>query len=124
MKALLTAALAMSLIGGAATAQAWGGRVDLYERGHDSRYDYKVADRGDRRVTDRGEYRDDRRSRTERRRWARGQHLPGAYRGHAVDYRRHQLRRPPRGYHWVQVDDDYVLSAIATGLILDVINGR
>ena len=39
------------------------------------------------------------------------------------DYRRYRLRPPPRGYHWVRAGDDYVLAAIATGLILDVILG-
>jgi Ni/Co efflux regulator RcnB len=31
------------------------------------------------------------------------------------------LRTPPRGYHWVQADDRYVLAAIATGVIADII---
>jgi Ni/Co efflux regulator RcnB len=37
------------------------------------------------------------------------------------DYGRCGLRAPPYGYHWVRVDGDVVLAAIATGVILDVI---
>lgn len=37
------------------------------------------------------------------------------------DWRGHRLSAPPRGYHWVQVGADYVLVAIATGIILQLI---
>jgi Ni/Co efflux regulator RcnB len=36
------------------------------------------------------------------------------------DYGRYGLHSPPYGYHWVRVDTDVVLAAIATGVILDV----
>jgi Ni/Co efflux regulator RcnB len=39
-------------------------------------------------------------------------------RGQQVDYRSHHLRHPPRGYEWREVDGNYVLGAVATGLIL------
>ena len=60
--------------------------------------------------------------------WARGQRL-GYYgnRYHEVSYREHHLRRPQRGYHWVQSDrGDFLLAAIASGVIAQVIlsNGR
>jgi Ni/Co efflux regulator RcnB len=54
----------------------------------------------------------------------RGGHLPSRYRNHqyVVDnWRDHNLRPPPRGYHWVQTGGDYVLAAIATGVIADLI---
>lgn len=53
--------------------------------------------------------------------WRHGDTLPRNY-WHAgeVDWHRYHLRRPPHGYHWVRVDDDYVLVALGTGLILDV----
>jgi Ni/Co efflux regulator RcnB len=35
----------------------------------------------------------------------------------------HRLYAPPRGYHWVQVGPDYVLAAIATGIIANLILG-
>ena len=56
--------------------------------------------------------------------WRRGGRLPNEYRGdHYVvnDWRGHHLSEPPRGYHWVQVNGDYVLAAIATGVILDTL---
>ena len=57
-------------------------------------------------------------------RWRRGQVLPPAYRGAVIsDFGRYHLRRPPRGYYWVQQDDDFVLVAMATGLIFEVIPG-
>lgn len=125
MKRVLTVAIALSLLAGTAVSAKDGRgngnkRGHSYERSYDRGYD---RDEGyDRRG--RGAYRDDRgRGQWEQRQWSRGQRLPGAYRGGGVDYRRHQLRRPPRGYQWVRVGDDYVLSATATGLILDVITG-
>ena len=42
-------------------------------------------------------------------------------RGVKLDYHAHHLRRPPRGYEWRQVDNNYVLAAAATGLIASVI---
>jgi Ni/Co efflux regulator RcnB len=55
--------------------------------------------------------------------WARGGYLPPVYRRSYVvyDYPRYHLRRPPPGYVWHRVGDDYVLAALATGLILEVL---
>ncbi|MBU4434716.1 MAG: RcnB family protein [Alphaproteobacteria bacterium] len=56
--------------------------------------------------------------------WRRGSYLPSYYRGgdYVVhDYGRYRLRPPPRGYYWYRTGNDYVLAAIATGLIFDVI---
>lgn len=56
--------------------------------------------------------------------WQRGERL-GYYNGRyaEVDYRSASgLRAPPRGYHWVRNDSgDYLLAAIAGGLIAEVI---
>ena len=53
--------------------------------------------------------------------WHHGDHLPRDYwRASEVDWHGHHLRRPPHGYHWVRVDDDFVLVALGTGLILDM----
>jgi Ni/Co efflux regulator RcnB len=38
-----------------------------------------------------------------------------------VDWRAHHLRPPPRGYEWREVNGQYVLAAVATGLILSAI---
>ena len=57
-------------------------------------------------------------------RFYRGGRLPDDYRGRQYvvdDWRGHHLNPPPRGYHWVQTGGDYVLAAIATGVIASVI---
>jgi len=38
-----------------------------------------------------------------------------------VDYRIHHLRRPPPGYEWRESNGQYVLAAVATGLIASII---
>ena len=42
-------------------------------------------------------------------------------RGEQVDYKSHHLRTPPHGYEWRQVDGNYVLAAVATGVIASAI---
>jgi Ni/Co efflux regulator RcnB len=42
-------------------------------------------------------------------------------RGERVDYRQYHLRRPPNGYEWRMVDGNYVLAAVATGVIASVV---
>jgi len=37
------------------------------------------------------------------------------------DWRGRHLSAPPRGYHWVQTGNDYVLAAIASGIIAQVL---
>jgi Ni/Co efflux regulator RcnB len=54
----------------------------------------------------------------------RGGRLPDQYRNNQYvvdDWRGHHLSAPPRGYHWVQTGPDYVLAAIATGVIADIL---
>jgi Ni/Co efflux regulator RcnB len=56
--------------------------------------------------------------------WYRGGRLPSEYRGRQYvvdDWRGHHLSAPPRGYHWVQAGGDYVLAAIATGVIASIL---
>jgi len=39
-----------------------------------------------------------------------------------VNYQAEHLRKPPRGYHWVRDErGDYLMVAITTGLIVDLI---
>lgn len=115
-------------------------RWDRREDRRDDRWDRR-DDRRDARWDRRDDRRDDRwdRRRHERRiwvghyyhprgyrshHWRRGERLPVAYYGRPYvirDYDRCHLRRPPRGYHWVRVDTDVVLAAVATGVILDAL---
>jgi Ni/Co efflux regulator RcnB len=44
--------------------------------------------------------------------WKRGEH---------IDYRERHLRAPPEGYEWREVDGNYVLAAVATGVIASVV---
>jgi Ni/Co efflux regulator RcnB len=60
--------------------------------------------------------------------WRRGQRIGyndwnGAQ---PIDYRAHHLRNPPRGYEWRQSNGQYILAAVATGVIASIIlsNGR
>ncbi|WP_329742389.1 RcnB family protein [Dyella sp. A6] len=53
--------------------------------------------------------------------WARGERYGGPV--YVVrDYRDYRLAPPPRGYRWVRGDNDnYLLVAITTGLILNIV---
>jgi Ni/Co efflux regulator RcnB len=56
--------------------------------------------------------------------WNRGDRLPSHWyaRQYVVhDWRPYRLYSPPYGYHWVRVGNDVVLTAIATGIVLDVL---
>ncbi len=55
--------------------------------------------------------------------WRRGGYVSRTdwNRGAVVDYRVHRLSRPPSGYEWRRVDNNYVLVAVATGLIASII---
>ncbi|NJO12753.1 MAG: hypothetical protein HC872_03985, partial [Gammaproteobacteria bacterium] len=125
-------------------------RRDYRDDRRDDRRDYRNDRRDDRRDYrydrhhDRRHYRDHRRDwRYEHRRirgdvyvfphgyrarhWRHGDYLPRHYyaRPYVVrDYRRCNLRPPPRGAHWVRVNRDVVLAVIATGIVLDVVNNH
>lgn len=52
----------------------------------------------------------------------KGQKLAKGKRGQPVDnYSHYGLNKPPKGYQWRKVNDDYVLIAITTGVIANVI---
>jgi len=55
--------------------------------------------------------------------WKKGYHMRHEDwdRGEKVDYRHYHLRQPPRGYEWREVDGNYVLAAVATGIVASVI---
>lgn len=86
-------------------------------RGHDKHYEGRF-DQRDGRWNDR---RPDYNARGPE--FHRGGYISREYRSRAyeVDYRVHRLHRPPVGHRWVQVGADYVLIAIATGVIASII---
>jgi Ni/Co efflux regulator RcnB len=56
--------------------------------------------------------------------WKKGYHMQSAdwNRAERVDnYRDYHLSAPPRGYEWREVDGNYVLAAVATGVIASVV---
>ena len=55
--------------------------------------------------------------------WKKGYHMQHEdwERGERVDYQTYHLRRPPQGYEWRLVDGNYVLAAVATGVIASVV---
>jgi Ni/Co efflux regulator RcnB len=124
-KAVVSAILAMSLAtAGLAFADDHGdrnNRNDRNDRGRNAQ-----AQRGgehDRRANNRYEHRDERGAGPNHD-FRRGQRLPAEYRNRQYvvdDWRGHHLSAPPRGYHWVQTGGDYVLVAIATGVILQLL---
>ena len=126
MKRFIISALAVTMLAGTAltgtAAMAAPQRHDSYER-HDDRRDYRDDRRDDRR-----DYRDGRRDQRQAyHRYMRGQRLDARYRDnryYVSDYHRYGLRTPPRGYRWQRVDNDYILAAVATGLIASVIIGN
>jgi Ni/Co efflux regulator RcnB len=111
--------MALSLAtGGFAFGQDRGDRNEQAQRGgqQDRRDERGNANRNNERQDERGagpnhEFR-------------RGGRLPAEYRHNQYvvdDWRGHNLSAPPRGYHWVQTGGDYVLVAIATGVILQLL---
>ena len=55
--------------------------------------------------------------------WKKGEHIRTEdwSRGDRIDYRQYHLNAPPHGYEWREVDGNYVLAAVATGVIASVI---
>jgi Ni/Co efflux regulator RcnB len=54
--------------------------------------------------------------------WRRGAYVPPAYRGYYVqDWGYYGLRPPPPGYRWIYADGNFVLMAVASGLIADLV---
>jgi Ni/Co efflux regulator RcnB len=132
-------ALALTLVGGVVTtAQADHRDRDRYEHRHDRHDDRNHDRRYDRRDWDRNygfRHHDGRRyvygsyvrpSGYHYRSWRYGDYLPRSYysRRYVVnDYYAYRLRPPPRGYHYVRVDHDVVLAAIASGIVVSAIYG-
>lgn len=55
--------------------------------------------------------------------WRRGDRLPIDYRAPVYvvpDVAVYHLRPPPPGYYWVRVDNNAVLAAVATGVVVDI----
>ena len=58
--------------------------------------------------------------------WRYGDRLPRGYYSNRYvvnNYRAYRLRPPPYGYHYVRVDHDVVLAAIASGIVVSAVFG-
>ncbi len=55
--------------------------------------------------------------------WHKGRAIDHGHWDHAerVDWKARHLHRPPRGYEWRDVDGNYVMAAVATGVIANII---
>jgi len=56
--------------------------------------------------------------------WSRGHRMTSAERRHmrdVRDYHRYRLSAPPRGYRWVQVDNDFLLIGSVNGVIANIV---
>lgn len=59
--------------------------------------------------------------------WVKGTRVPAQYRGKQYvvnDYQRHGLKKPGRGQQWVLHGADYMLVAVATGVIAQLVLGH
>ena len=99
-------------------------RMDRHDVRHDMRNDHRYDRRDDRRYDNiRGNphaYYYNARGPEFR----RGGYIPREFRNRYYvvnNYRNYRLSPPPRGQQWVQVGSDYVLIAIATGLIASIV---
>lgn len=137
---LITAALAAATLGMAGTASAdddrrHGPRGERWEHRHDDR---RFDRHNDRRFDRHGGHHVQRDVRIvhEHRygpraagpRWHRGGYVPREVWQHrrvAWNHHHHpRLYAPPRGHQWVQIDGEFLLVAVATGLIANVILNR
>ena len=60
-------------------------------------------------------------------RWNKGDRVPESYRDrqYVIDnWHDHNLRQPPRGYHWISSGSDYFLIGVGTGLVLESVLGH
>lgn len=126
-KTVISVILAMTLAsGGIAFAQP-NGRHDRWRDEQVQRGDQRDRHDNNGRWSDRRDHRNERwdeRGAGPNHDFRRGQRLPMEYRHRQYvvdDWRGHHLSAPPRGYHWVQTGGDYVLVAIATGVILQLL---
>jgi Ni/Co efflux regulator RcnB len=94
-------------------------RYERRDEGRTGRWDDRRFDRYDDRRNDRRAYYNARGPE-----FRRGGYVPREFHNHryvVTDYRAYRLSPPPRGHEWVQVGPDFVLIAIATGLIAHIV---
>ena len=134
IKTAVSAIMAISMAtGGLAFGQGRNDRNDRNDRGQQMQRGNQQDNRGNGRGPQQRPMRQDNNGQRDERgagpnhNFHRGDRLPAEYHHPQYvvdDWRGHNLSAPPRGYHWVQTGGDYVLVAIATGVILQLLLGR
>jgi Ni/Co efflux regulator RcnB len=110
MKRLLIATTALTLLVAPLSGAFAQGRNDRHD---DNRNNSMMMQRHDNDLHDNNNHNWRKGGRIERNDWNRGRRVS--------DWQHRHLQRPPRGYEWRQVDNNYVLAAVAGGLIASVI---
>lgn len=125
MKRSIIAIVAFSLLApGMALAQSHSRGPDdgrRVESRHDRRPDAqgpRAAGHQQRPQQQHPQYQHPQQHRQQKHSWRKGERVPPQYRQQHIDYRRHGLKKPPRGQEWVRVDNNYALISAATGLIV------
>jgi Ni/Co efflux regulator RcnB len=128
VKILISASVALTLLGSTAALAQRDVRGGQDNYGQNSQSQNRQGQNSDPRQNNGGRFDPEgfNESHNDRPHWSRGDRLPEQYRQNQYvigDWQRHNLRTPPRGYHWVRNDNDqYLLAAIATGIIFDIVN--
>lgn len=123
-KSIVSALIALSIAAsGSALAQRGNDNHDRND--HNDRNDHGQQHDNDGRHDDARKFRrDDSRGGGPRHDLRRGQRLSQEYRDNRYvvsDWKARHLNAPPRGQHWVRAGNDYVLAAIATGVITQIL---
>lgn len=114
---------------GYSSQDRWGGHRDsreAWQRGHDRQYERRHQRPQYSHGGQYDPYRHHGRWSERAPQYRRGDYLPYQYRQrpyYVNDWRAHRLYAPPHGYQWVQADNsaDYLLIAVATGLIANML---
>jgi Ni/Co efflux regulator RcnB len=109
-RTLVASALALSISG-----------IPLIAQDHHD--DRSNRDRSSQRDRDHDQRRDHEQRYVRHTEWGKGSHMSHSdwSRGERIDWHAHHLRQPRRGYEWREVDGNYVMAAVATGVIASVI---
>lgn len=120
MKRLLLAALLAALCLSSSAAFAYDDDHDHDRRGY-HHHDHDDDDDGHRHHRHHGKHKGWKKHRD----YHRGERIEVVYlepRYYVEDYHHYQLRQPPRGHRWVRTDDGrFILVAVATGIIADIL---
>ncbi|SDC11323.1 RcnB family protein [Acinetobacter boissieri] len=85
---------------------------------------FQQRDHGPNRPHSQGPYYAQQGPRGDNQQWRKGQYVPKQYRSshyYVNDWRHQQLPSPPRGHRWLNVNGDYILVAVATGVISSIL---